>query len=103
MPTTVQLIIGVTVAATLAISSTLLAACADHDLARAVATIGFMVGTVIGVSVAILDLIERHLSHIERMVDRRLSRMEAATARVAATERDVLTVLQQHIDVRYLN
>ncbi|WP_242908710.1 hypothetical protein [Actinomadura terrae] len=79
MPSTVRLILGAAVVAVFSTCSTLLVVAAEHDLARSLAIIGIMVGL---------------LGSFYELLDRRLIRMEHATARIVAVERDVLHAVQ---------
>lgn len=73
-------------------SATLLIAHHDHDLARAVSIAGIVVAAMVGLAVALY-----------RLIDQRMTRVESATARDIAINRDILAVLRQQNGSRTLN
>lgn len=95
MSNQIQPVIGATVVAVLAISMALLVTAYDHDLARAVACIGFTSGTVIGVAIPIYNLLDRRLALMARATDRRLARMEQTTIRAIDVEYDLLLAVRE--------
>lgn len=88
----VQSAIYAVIAAVMASSATLLLAKHDHDLARATGAAGIVLAGMGGIAVALY-----------RLFDQRMSRVESATARDIAINRDILTVLRRQNGSRTLN
>ena len=84
---TLHIIIGAIAVAIASASTVLLATSAPHDLARSLALVGAYVSVALG----------HYL-----MVDRRMNRVEIATARVVQVEQDVLVAVRDR-DRAHLN